>query len=504
MKEITATFENGAVFNGAANSLTLDNTTTFYFQTDQYFRVQVNLLLNTIILQEYKNTNGAWYPINTIKSVQVKEVITDNVVTKDYLEENYYNKKQVEDLIEEHESDVTKEYLEANYYNKATADGRYVFKAGDTMTGQLTIKYGSDGDYAEFTAHTINFRKSDNNYYMQFYRNNLNIYNGAAYIHDNAELNSTSLIVLDKGGLSIFDTAAKWIGGFRQESNYQYTALHIFNNGRIVMHTGNSGTTEQFMQISGANFNLYNASDTGAIRINAPTIVQNKFTTTSQFNANGANYFNGNCYFNAASYFNGLTLRTNTALRIGETNSYITISNAGLYIYSNGTKSVEVSNGRGVEMYGGKAVILHNDYNIQGKHTAYNWNNMTIYNFTSNDEWNLWLNAATVNWYCQRFFVYAANSVRIQSTNNDVEIAGNGGTVSAINAPQAINNEFFSNNFLNALNLFLEYMQDNIKSSVPNYSKVNEISFNSETFGGGFQAGGGSSRGGGVGRRSVS
>lgn len=481
MKEITVTFENGAIFNGSANSMALNGETTYYFQADKYYRVQVNAL-SAITLQEYQNTNGAWYPIDIITKVAVAEIETKDVVTKEYLEENYYNKQQTDD--------------------------KYVFKAGDTMTGKLTIKFAGNGDYIEITNHTINLRTPDDNYYMQLYINNLNIYNGTIRMRDTDELNSAELLRVTKSGVNIYDNDGGWIGGFQQENDRAFTALHIFNNGRIVMHTGAASTTETYMQIQGPNFQMFNPSDTSAIRFYSATIMEATLTTNQRLNGYGNNYFNG------------LNIMDGFSIRVGQDSSYtylgsqlisihkdssnqISINPDSVLIYSSNQKSCEFSNSRGVELYGGKALILHNDYNINGKHTAYNWNSINIYNFASSDTWTFWLNAATVNWYCQRFLAYATSTARIQSSNSDAELAGNAGTITANNAPKALNNEFFSNNFLNALNLFLEYMQDNIKSAAPNYSRVNEISFSSETFGGGFQAGGGSSRGGGVGRRSV-
>ena len=468
MKEITVTFENGGVFNGSANSFTLDNLITYYFAIDKNYRVQVNANTLAIELQEYQNTNGAWYGIDIITAVSVQEVQSGGTGG----------------------GDVTKEYLEENYYSKDETDDRYVRKAGDTMTGSLSFKFTSNGDYLQISNNTISFRTPDKKYYMQIYRNNINVYNGNILMRDTTELNSNTLTMITKDGLYIYDNQNKWIGGLQQENNRAYTALHIFNSGRVVMHTGAAGTTEEFMQISGANFNLYNATDTGAIRLNAAVIIS-KLTTTGQLNAQGANYFNG------------LVVRTNYTIKVGEGDRYSLIDSSSTTIYASGRKTCEFSDSRGVELYGGKAVILHSDYNIQGKHTAYNWNNMTIYNFTSSDEWVFWLNAASVNWYCQRFLAYATGTARIQSSGSDAELAGSAGTITANNAPKALNNEFYSQNFLNALNLFLENMQDNIRSAAPGYSTVNEVTFSGETFGGGFQAGGGSSRGGGVGRRSI-
>ena len=467
MKEITVTFENGGVFNGSANSFTLDNLITYYFAIDKNYRVQVNANTMAIELQEYQNTNGAWYGIDIITAVSVQEVQGGGG-----------------------SGDVTKEYLEEHYYTKTQTDDKYVLKAGDTMTGTLTFKFAGNDDYLQINNHTINLRTPDNKYYMQIYRNNINVYNGKVMMHDTTDLNSNTLTMITKDGFYIYNNQNKWIGGFLQENSRAYTALHIFNNGRIAMHTGESNTTERFLQINGSSFHLYNNVDNGAFSFYGPMVVNDKLTVQQTLNVQGQL----NAY--ASAIFN-------EGLRVGDTTNYTYISQNGMFVYTAGSLILRADKSRGIELFNSLGLIVHDDYNVSGKHTAYNWNGLIVYNFTTNDEWNLFLNNPTVTFYCQRFFVYASNSTRIQSTNNDVVIAGSGGYVSANNAPKALNNEFFSQNFLNALNLFLEYMQDNIKSAAPNYSRVSEISFNSETFGGGFSAGGGSSRGGGVGRRSI-
>lgn len=466
MKEITVTFENGGVFNGSANSFTLDNLITYYFAIDKNYRVQVNADTMAIELQEYQNTNGAWYGINVITAVSVQEVQSGG------------------------SGDITKEYLEENYYSKNETDDRYVRKAGDTMTGSLSFKFTSNGDYLQISNSTISFRTPDEKYYMQIYRNNINVYNGKVIMRDTTELNSNTLTMITKDGLYIYDNQNKWIGGLLQENSRAYTALHIFNNGRIAMHTGEPNTTERFLQINGSSFRLYNNVDNGTISFYGPMVVNDKLTVQKTLNVQGQL----NAY--ASAIFN-------EDLRIGDTTNYTYISQNGMFVYTAGSLILRADKSRGIELFNSLGLIAHNDYNVSGKHSAYNWNGIITYNMDSGDEFNLFLNNNTINVYCYRFLLYGKYVVELRSTNFDTSIHGSQGYVSANNAPKALNNEFYSQNFLNALNLFLEYMQDNIKSSVPNYSRVNEIAFSSETFGGGFQAGGGSSRGGGVGRRSI-
>src|SRR5699024_8816984 len=102
-KEITATFQNGGIFNGAASSYTINGETIYYFDIDKRYRVTVTDD-GQIISQQYQNTNGAWYNINIITKIEIKDI----------------------------SSDVTIEYLKNNYYTKNEGDDRYVNKTGDT------------------------------------------------------------------------------------------------------------------------------------------------------------------------------------------------------------------------------------------------------------------------------------------------------------------------------------------------------------------------------------
>lgn len=105
-KEITVTFENGGIFEGFANTYTLNNEVTYYFSFDRDYRVQ--LTNDAITLQEYRNA-GAWYPIDIITNFAVSEISGTGV------------------------GDVTKDWVNQNF----------VKKAGDTMTGSLRFNFGS-------------------------------------------------------------------------------------------------------------------------------------------------------------------------------------------------------------------------------------------------------------------------------------------------------------------------------------------------------------------------
>ena len=90
-KEIKVTFDDGGIYEGFANTYTLDNSITYYFSFDRDYRVQ--LTNGAITLQEYRNA-GAWYPIELITKFELSEISgggTGNA-TKEWVQDNPYNK----------------------------------------------------------------------------------------------------------------------------------------------------------------------------------------------------------------------------------------------------------------------------------------------------------------------------------------------------------------------------------------------------------------------------
>lgn len=104
-KEIKVTFDDGGVYEGFANTYTLDNSITYYFSFDRDYRVQ--LTNGAITLQEYRNA-GAWYPIDLITKFELAEISGGGT------------------------DDATKQWVQDNF----------VLKAGDTMSGTLKFNFG--------------------------------------------------------------------------------------------------------------------------------------------------------------------------------------------------------------------------------------------------------------------------------------------------------------------------------------------------------------------------
>lgn len=88
-KEIKVTFDDGGIYEGFANTYTLDNSITYYFSFDRDYRVQ--LTNGAITLQEYRNA-GAWYPIELITKFELSEISggtgTGNA-TKEWVQDNF-------------------------------------------------------------------------------------------------------------------------------------------------------------------------------------------------------------------------------------------------------------------------------------------------------------------------------------------------------------------------------------------------------------------------------
>lgn len=478
MKEITVTFENGGVFNGSANSFTLDNLITYYFTIDKNYRVQVNANTMAIELQEYQNTNGAWYGINIITAVSVQEAQGD--VTKEYLEEHYYNKTEVDSKISSIPgSDVTKEYLEKNYYSKAQvdqiagrfytkdeADGRYVRKAGDTMTGPLNIT-NSAGYKAKFEANSWTIFDPENVTLLNVYNNNVNVYmSGGVYIKQGST-GSASIIRMTINGFYIYNPDGEWVGSLAQENNYAICALHMFNNSRIAMHTGKPNTTERFLQINGSEFHLYNNVDYGTFSFYGPMVVNDKLTVQQALNAQGQ--------FNA----NGITIHRG---------------------------SVHIYDGNDLHLFNGGNLFLHTGApNTTEKYVSISGNQMSINNVGSGTYgFNVFTNGSFItvtggiSLFLDGMSFDAQDASRIQFRTNLNNVFNVDKYAGAMNS-----NFYGGSQFISALNIFLERLQSNIKSVAPSFSQVAEVKFDSENFGDGWAAGGGTSRGGGVGRRSV-
>lgn len=520
--EITVTFEDGGIFNGYASSYTKDNTTTYYFEIDKKYRVQVLNSGETITLQQYKNTNGSWYNINIIKSVAITPISGGGG------------------------GDVTIEYLQKNYYTKTETNEKYVKKSGDTMTGNLIF------DYNNYTLTLtsnglIIFDKSANKKLLELFKNYFNTTNGGFYIYND---NSNTLAYLAKEG----DKAA----------------LHLFYDSRIVVHSGAPGTTESYLNIKYGTITEYNndlpltfnssvlfnyrvdlmswmyirTKDDGAVT----GIIQNN-GNIAMYNGHGFystpyNYgednpewvklsnttFSGTAITFANKVVNQDTITSystlsvnpssgsegNTVISAGNIIVYSSLNNVNdqraeingggfyhRYNYSgtfmwlrydyqryvnSGKTKAEMAAG-GIHFYYGAGVTYHSGASgVTEQYTKMNNSGITLYNttggtFTINTNGN----ALTL----QSLMGNGATAFRINVPGAHYSLTEGSGTVTGTGIYKAINEGFYSESMLSALNLFLTYLQNNIKSAVTTFNKVSIIDFNPFDLGDGTKGRGG-------------
>lgn len=494
-KEITVTFENGGIFEGFANTYTLNNEITYYFSFDRDYRVQ--LTDNNITLQEYRNA-GAWYPIDIITNFAVSEISATGG------------------------GDVTKDWVNQNF----------VKKAGDTMTGALNFDFGNgrmvsigqsetkkrgliilNGDMqirnqedkvvatiATSTHATINLYKGSNdnnsniyfrNYtfggtgltrsisYTQFRNNDTNTsweFNGKYQANDTWWFKS--------GGV-YFDTWAYW------RSNDIINTI-IQNNGGIRIYNGNNLAIHEMAENAETNYYSaykYNGRDTfsnvAGQDPNYRIIGYNNFVYSTEFYSRVAikqeNQTTG-----------AITLLTRGNIYIEDVanpnNNDKTEINQTQFRQYNGNKSrFTIINGR-IDCYNDQRLYLHSgDSGTTESYTEFKHNGISRNNYKiGTGEFNI--NGGTGPVYLSS--AASGTALRLDAKNGNYSLTSSYGTVTGAGLYTTCNNTYYSESFLTALNACLGYIFNDIGHKY-------YVEFKGKPY----STGGGTSRGGGVGRK---
>lgn len=347
-KEIKVTFENGGIYEGFANTYTLDNSITYYFSFDRDYRVQ--LTNNAITLQEYRNA-GAWYPIDIITKFELAEISGGGT------------------------GDATQQWVIDNFVTKDYAADNYVKKTGDTMTGPLAFArdniinalietYGNIRIYnnGAVTIHK-NSIDSDTNYYSTYKYNGRNTvsniggedpryriegYNNFANsiecydkITVKTEDQNTAHVIISKGYLNVYDNSnirRMYIGD-------NITTYGTNKKARVGISGGvavyDDSQTLQF-NIGGSRFDIFHGNSIichngggggGTDDIQAAY----KYNGIDTYNYNGItfNVSLGNGYYNndsqrfeARGNYVNIRAMTSSGMDITAPNGYIKISDA--------------------------------------------------------------------------------------------------------------------------------------------------------------------------------
>lgn len=357
-KEIKVTFDNGGVYEGFANTYTLDNSITYYFSFDRDYRVQTSN--NTLTLQEYRNA-GAWYPIDIITNFEVTEISGSGtgVATKQWVQDNF------------------------------------VLKSGDTMTGALKFDFGSG----------VAFRIEP-----QTNTKRVQVTGNGIFAWENDAKTRTFSIISDIGAAVInLYKATNYVGGIWFK-NYEYG-----NSGsqRSISFAQINNATTSPWPLNGqfevnnnwffnADIQLYNARQI-YIRKNARGASNDYFTTfkyngqdtISNIGGEDARYriIGYNNFANSIECYDKITVKTegqNTARTIiskGSLNTYDPSNNrrvniaTGVAVYgANDVLHYQINNTR-FDIYHGNAVICHNGSGTNDVQATFQYNGIRTYNY---------------------------------------------------------------------------------------------------------------------------
>lgn len=495
-KEIKVTFEDGGVYEGFANTYTLDKSITYYFSFDRDYRVQ--LTNNAITLQEYRNA-GAWYPIDIITKFELAEISSGGT------------------------GDATQQWVKDNF----------VLKSGDTMTGALKFDFGA-GVVINLT-HTTNSTARgsvavkgqiavDNNSSsrvfvvtagdtaatMNFYRvtNGGTFNDGTIAFRNYAFGDSGKTRSIWYNGINNPDTNDTWKirGKFETNNNWFFKAGVYFdtwaywrsndiintiiqNNGGIRVYNGQNITVHEMGVDAEANYYSvykYNGRDT-------QSFVGGQ---DPQYRITGYNNF-----ANSVECYDKITIKTegeNTArlvLSKGFLNTYSSTNHRKVFIgtniavYDDNNKAqYQISSNR-FDIYNGNAVICHkgNDGGTTDAQIAYKYSGLETYNYTNN---TMYIKNASGSITIESDMGNLATAIRIYTPGGHYSFTESAGTVTGSGLYTTCNDFYYSESMLNALNACLGHIFDKIGASYyVQFSGTN------------YSTGGGKSRGGGVGRK---
>lgn len=490
-KEITATFQNGGIFNGFANSYTINGETTYYFDIDKRYRVAVTDD-GQIVNQQYQNTNGAWYNINIITKIEIKDISGGS-------------------------GDVTLEYLQKNYYTKTETDDRYVKKSGDTMTGDLWLKYGNQTTKISSSSYTM-FEGTDTDSIM------VQLYSGQVFCKSVRLCNE---IIPGASPVNSFTLSANGVSrskdntqpfsfncpvAFKQRTDllaWMYirnsvdgsVSSMITNNGNWYLYNSNSLVVCTGDQTDNKD---YIAIKAGRVNGNIPltvitsTVFQGYVTSYSTIDVKPSSGSGGNVKINPGSIAVYSALNNTNEQRIEITaysiasrqdysGTYSLFNPRGFQIFLSGQKRTELTPSR-FDIYNGGQVYCHSgSANTTEPFAVYGYNQLSLYNDVGTYNINGNDSAITISSNAGS----GATSIRLNCQGGShYSLTDATGTVTGTGLYTVCNNTFYGESMLNALNSVLTTIMRNI--GITSY-----VTFTGTNF----AAGGGSSRGGGVGRR---
>lgn len=493
-KEITVTFENGGVFEGYANTYTLNNEVTYYFSFDRDYRVQ--LTNDAITLQEYRNA-GAWYPIDIITGFAVTEISgTGGDVTKEWVKQNFVKKT----------GDTMTGALRFNF-----GDGELIYIGQSASTKRGLINFNGNMYFknqenktiisiASSTNATINLFQASNGYNSNLYFRNYEaggtgLSRGISYTEfRNNDVNTTwafngkfqanNTWWFKYGGV-YFDTWAYW------RSNDIINTI-IQNNGGIRVYNGQNIVVHELRSDSDTNYYT-------TYRHNGRTTFSNVGGQDARYRIEGFNNFVNSTEFYSQiaikqeNQTSGvLTLLTKGNIYIEDAadpnNNDKTVINQTQFWQFNSSKArFSIVKGR-IDIYNDQHLYLHSgDPATTESYSEYRHNGIYRANYVvGTGEFNISGGSGPVYLSSSS----SGTALRLVANSGDYSLSSSYGTVTGAGLYTTCNETYYSESFLNALNACLGHIFDDIGHKY-------WVQFSGETY----ATGGGKSRGGGVGRK---
>lgn len=412
-KEIKVTFDNGGVYEGFANTYTLDNSITYYFSFDRDYRVQ--LTNNAITLQEYRNA-GAWYPIDIITNFELAEISGGGGT-----------------------GDATQQWVKDNF----------VLKSGDTMTGSLRFNFGSGdliviGQSSSTKRGLINFNgnmyfKNEENKTIASFVSTSNLtlnlyqasngYNSNIYFRNyesggtglsrsisysefrnndtnntwafNGKYQANNTWWFKSGGV-YFDTWAYWRSNDIINTIIQNNGgIRVYNNQNIVVHELASDADANYYSVY-----KYNGRDT----------VSFVSGQDPRYRITGYNNF-----ANSVECYDKITIKTE-----GQNTAKLILSKGHLTVYGDNEKAQYALSPNRFDIYNGNAVICHNGSGNDAQAT-FQYNGIRTYNYNG-IQFEVNISDGYYSNYSKRFDV-TGNYVSILAKSDSMNITSPQGNV---------------------------------------------------------------------------
>lgn len=412
-KEIKVTFDNGGVYEGFANTYTLDNSITYYFSFDRDYRVQ--LTNNAITLQEYRNA-GAWYPIDIITKFELAEISGGGGGT----------------------GDATQQWVKDNF----------VLKSGDTMSGALKFDFGNGVVFRiepDTTAKRVDVTGNGG-----FYWENDDKKRTFSIL---SSTSSTSINIYkvnnNYGGIWLRDYEYGSTGTYR---GFSYKRILNSDTNNTWLMSGKFQTNNNWFFKAGVYFDAWAywrskdiintiIQNNGGIRVyNDMTIAVHEMGYDAETNYYSVYKYNGrdtvsfvggqdpryritgyNNFANSVECYDKITIKTE-----GQNTAKLILSKGYLTVYGDNEKAQYALSPNRFDIYNGNAVICHNGSGNDAQAT-FQYNGIRTYNYNG-IQFEVNISAGYYSNYSKRFDV-TGNYVSILAKSDSMNITSPQGNV---------------------------------------------------------------------------